>query len=340
MRRLPLVFCLVSLAAATANAQPAQPPQPGAAPPSPATIGFMHALHATTNVDTTLAFYTQVFGLTTEIRPFDNPGVALLNDAPGVSLRVAMLRVPGQGFNYELTEFTKVPRKAAQASIVDPGAVHLKILVRDLKPVLAALDKINAPIITRSSAPVRVRTYLGEVDAIFTRDPDGYFVEAVQVAGGEPAGDSNVVGAILGVTVADLDADLKFYRDMLGFSLESDGGYKNDPAMLDLFGVKGKIEYRTAHGLVPGSNARFELVEFRGVPRTPFNIRSVDPGAAGMAIRVAQIEQLLPKLIAQGSQVLSKDKQLVEWSPTVRNAFVKDPNGVNIEIVGEIAKAP
>jgi hypothetical protein len=27
----------------------------------------------------------------------------------------------------------------------------------------------------------------------------------------------------------------------------------------------------------------------------------------------------------------------VEWSDTIRNVFVKDPNGLNIEVVGQIA---
>jgi hypothetical protein len=32
---------------------------------------------------------------------------------------------------------------------------------------------------------------------------------------------------------------------------------------------------------------------------------------------------------------VSKDGELVNWSPTLRNVFVKDPNGLNIELVGE-----
>ena len=37
---------------------------------------------------------------------------------------------------------------------------------------------------------------------------------------------------------------------------------------------------------------------------------------------------------ANGGRVLSKDEALVEWSETVRNVFVKDPNGLNLELVG------
>jgi hypothetical protein len=56
----------------------------------------------------------------------------------------------------------------------------MKILVRDLEPVMAAVKKLNAPILTTSRAPVAVSTPIGNVKAIMFRDPDGYIVEAVQ----------------------------------------------------------------------------------------------------------------------------------------------------------------
>jgi len=337
MRLLPSALLPIVLVAAGAAAQRA-PTEP--APPSTATIGFMHAIHATNHLDTTLAFYTEVFGLSGEARPFANPAVAILTNSPGVSLRVAMLQLPGQGFNFELTEFSNVQRNPAQPSIVDPGAPHMKFLVRDLEPVLSALDRRGASIVTRSSAPVKVSTPLGAVEAIFFRDPDGYLVEAIRAAQDASATGPNVVGAMMGVTVADLDASLAFWHGLLGFELERDEKYSNDPAMLDLFGVKGKVSFRTAHGVVPGSNARIELIEFRDVPRKPFDLRVPDPGASGMAIRVVAIEALLPKLDAAGVRIVSKDRALVEWSETLRNVFVKDPNGLNIELVGAVPKAP
>jgi catechol 2,3-dioxygenase-like lactoylglutathione lyase family enzyme len=321
------------LAAAIAATAIAQDPSP--APPSAATIGFMHAIHATNRVDATLAFYTDVFGLTGEIRPFENPGVPLLTNSPGVTLRVSMLRIPGQGFNFELTEFQNVERHPAAPSIVDPGAPHMKLLVRDLDPVVAALDSRGAEIVTRSGAPVRVSTELGSVEAIFCRDPDGYLVEAIEVPSTAADASGNVVGSIMGLTVEHMNESLEFWRDSLGFELGSPKP-STDPAMLDLFGIKGRISFATVSGVVPGSNARIELIEFRDVPRKPFDLRVPDPGASGMAIRVAAIETLLPKLAAAGVRVISKDGRLVEWSPTLRNVFVKDPNGLNIELVGQI----
>lgn len=99
--------------------------------------------------------------------------------------------------------------------------------------------------------------------------------------------------------------------------------------------MKGRIEFRTARGVVPGSTARVELIEFRAVPSMPFDLRVHDPGA-GMAIRVSQIDALLQSLKDAGVRVTSKDGELVAWSSTLRNVFVKDPNGFNVELVGTV----
>jgi glyoxylase I family protein len=319
----------------------AQTPPP-AAPPGSATVGFMHAIHATDTVEKTLAFYTEVFGLKGQVRAFANEAVPILTDSPGVSLKVSMLQLPGQGFNFELTEFSNVARTPAQPQIWDPGAPHMKILVRDLEPVLAAIRKLNAPILTTSRAPVSVESPLGRVKAIFFRDPDGYIVEAVQAAplektapAGAPAA-SNVIGSIMGVTVEDMDTAMKFWHGLLGFELAGDQKFSTDPAMLDLFGVAKGGSFRAVSGVVPGSHARIAFVEFKGMARKPFSLRVPDPGSSGMAIRVAAIQDLLPRLKANGVRVISRNGELVNWSPTLRNVFVKDPGGLNIELVGNV----
>ena len=186
---------------------------------------------------------------------------------------------------------------------------------------------------------VRVKTSFGTGDAIVFRDPDGYLVEAIEAPAPPDAAAGNVLGSIMGVTVRDLDESLEFWHDLLGFEFDGDPAFGSDGAMLDLMGLRPDVSYRTAEGVVPGSQARIELIEFRGAARTPFDLRVPDPGASGMAIRVAAIDKLLPRLKKAGVRATSKDAALVVWSPTIRNVFVKDPNGLNIELVGEVAAA-
>ena len=110
-----------------------------------ATVGFMHAIHATNNLDTTAAFYKEVFGLSSPIRPFAGDGPRLLTNSPEANLRVSMLPIPGQGFNFELTEFTNTPTRTVgqQPAISDPGAPHMKFLVRDIEPIMAGVKKMG-----------------------------------------------------------------------------------------------------------------------------------------------------------------------------------------------------
>jgi catechol 2,3-dioxygenase-like lactoylglutathione lyase family enzyme len=324
-------------------------PAPAGTPAGP-TIGFMHAIHATNNVETTLAFYTSVFGVNTKVQPFANAAVPLLTDSPGVTLRIAMLRLPGEGFGFELTEFTGVARRPAQPRITDPGAPHMKFVVRDIDQVVTNIKAAKAPMISRSGAPVDVQTAWGRARAITFRDPDGYIVQALQMlspaaASAPPAG--NVLGSIMGETIGDMEKSMRFWRDQMGFDLTPSLKWVKDAAMADLMGVPADTEFRIVSGIVPGSRtaqnptgARIEFIEFNGTPKTPFDLRVPDPGASGIAIRVADIVNLVARLKTQGVRIISRNGELVEWSPTVRNAFIKDPDGFNVEIVGDIGPAP
>ena len=306
-----------------------------------AVVGFMHAIHATNNLDVTAGFYKEVFGLSSPIRPFASDGPRALTNSPDANLRVSMLPIPG-GFNFELTEFTNTPSRTLgqQPALSDPGAPHMKFLVRDVEPVMAGVKKMGLPIITTSKAPVAVKTAFGNAKAIFFRDPDGYIVEAVQIPAPAEAPAGNILGSIMGVTVRDMDADMKFWRDRMGLDVSGDAKFANESNRLDLYGLGKDASYRTMSATFPASTARIEFIEFKGMPRKEFSIRVTDPGASGMALRVKQIQTQLADLKKEGFRVLSKNEDLVEWSPTIRNVFVKDPNGLNLELVGTPAGVP
>jgi catechol 2,3-dioxygenase-like lactoylglutathione lyase family enzyme len=332
--------CLLAAAAVVAQAPVPNPTD------KTGVIGIMHAIHSTNDVDKTLAFYQAVFGLQGQVRPFESTGPQILTNTPGVTLRVAMTnlggkrdaqgrQVPNTGLNFELTQFANVERQMnKQPDIADPGAPMMKIIVRDIDAVVAAAKKVNAPIITKGAMPVVVPTSVGMAKAIIMRDPDGYFVEAIQ---GMPTADSPegaVLGAMLGLTVRDVDETLKYWNGVLGLDLQAEKSFSNNQAMLDLLGLPKGASYRTAGGVITGSQTRIEMIEIKGVPRKPFDLRVTDAMACGAAIRVGHIRDLLAKIKASGGRVLSRNEELVEWSDTIRNVFVKDPNGLNLELVG------
>ena len=147
----------------------------------------MHAIHSTNDAAKTLAFYQAVFGMDGQVRPFQSAGPQVLTNSPGATLQVAMTQIKG-AFSFELTQFGNIERQLnKQPDIADPGAPMMKIVVRDIDAIVAAAKKVNAPIITKGATPIVVQTSAGKAKAIIMRDPDGYFVEAIQ---GTPTADS------------------------------------------------------------------------------------------------------------------------------------------------------
>src|SRR6516225_5101738 len=143
-------------------------------------IGLMHAIHSTNDVEKTLPFYQNVFALNGNVQPFDPKGPRILTNSPTATIRVAMTNIPG-AFNFELTQFSDLERQTGkQPDIQDFGAPMMKLLVRDLDAVVANAKKANTPIVTKGGAPVTAPTPIGAAKAIIMRDPDGYFVEAIQ----------------------------------------------------------------------------------------------------------------------------------------------------------------
>jgi catechol 2,3-dioxygenase-like lactoylglutathione lyase family enzyme len=334
----------------------------GQAPPNPTNktgvIGLMHVIHSTNDVEKTLAFYQSVFALNGRVNGFDPKGPRILTNSPTASLRVAMTQLRG-AFNFELTQFGDLERQTnKQPDIQDPGAPMMKVLVRDLDTVVANAKKANAPIVTKGGAPVDAPTPIGKAKAIIMRDPDGYFVEAIQAtpaiiaatdalpvpaargrgdataAPAAPPPPSQVVGAIVGLTVRDMDETLKYWNGVLAMEMPAATKWEKDQAVLDLLGLPKGAEYRVSSGVISGSTAKIEFTEVKGVSRKPFDLRVTDAMACGMAIRVGHITDLLTKIKASGGRVLSRNEELVEWSDTIRNVFVKDPNGFNLELVG------
>jgi catechol 2,3-dioxygenase-like lactoylglutathione lyase family enzyme len=167
LSRLSAAALLALGAASVAQAQPAGQIK-----------SLSHNIHAVNDLDTTLAFYKEVFGLEGRATDFANPAVPLLTNAPGVTLRMSMLSLPG-GPRYELTHFKGLERQPGIAKYTDPGAASVVLYVRDLDAVVAAAKKAKAQFVTTGGEPVHVAAASGHVRSVVIRDPDGYFLQLV-----------------------------------------------------------------------------------------------------------------------------------------------------------------
>lgn len=319
-------FCLFAAAAIIALAQSQSTDQV-----KPGIRSLSHAIHAVEDLDTTLAFYREVFGLNGMPQDFPNPAVPQLTDAPGVTLRLSMMRLPG-AMQFELTHFKGLERKPARAAYTDPGAASIVLYVRDIDAVVVNAKKANAQIVTTGGMPLEVETAKGKVRSIMLRDPDGFFVQAIQESPAAGAPEGNVHRVSLAYTMESADATLKFYHGMMGVDLSGPSQFTKDAAFSKLVGAPEKAEFRKLTGVLPGPNAYVEFTEFRGVPRTKFHLRVRDPGAPAMAIQVNNLNGMVEEMRAAGVPLLSTNAQIVDFGGGTHNIFVEDPNGMNIEL--------
>jgi catechol 2,3-dioxygenase-like lactoylglutathione lyase family enzyme len=289
-----------------------------------------HAIHAVNDLDTTLAFYRDVFGIDGKAQDFANPAVPLLTNAPGVTLRLSMVGLPG-GTRFEFTHFKGLERQPAQARYTDPGAASLVLYVRDIDTLVAAAKKANAAIVTTGGAPIEIATANGKRRSIVFRDPDGFFLQLVEEApaAGAPAG--NVHRVALAFTMEDAAATRDFYTGMMGIELSGSSSFAKDAALAKLIAAPEDVELRKLAGTLPPGTP-MELTEFRGVPRSKFRLRVRDPGAPAMAIQVTNVEGMIAQMKAAGVRVVSANGELVDFGNGVRTIFVEDPNGMNLEL--------
>jgi catechol 2,3-dioxygenase-like lactoylglutathione lyase family enzyme len=301
-----------------------------AAPEPIRLVSLSHFIHATDTLEKTLAFYKEVFDFDAPPpRVNANPGVALLNNRPGIGLRASTPKFPGETFGIEMTDFSNVDKKGGQPRATDPGAIELILPVRDLDAVLAAARKAGAPIVTRSGAPVTITTSGATSRAIVIRDNDGFMVRIVEV----PATVPGMIqpGASMAVAVRDMDETAKFYHAVVGIDLDGDRKFVRNEAMADLVGAPSKSEYRMQSFAFPGAKAaRMEFYEWRGMPRTRFHLRVPDPGASGWVARVSNIDAMMKEVNARHTPKLTPEP--VWFTKTISDIFIEDPNGMNLEL--------
>jgi predicted enzyme related to lactoylglutathione lyase len=286
------------------------------------------------NMDRSLAFYHDVFDLevppmpATGERPYNapNPRLFAMFQIGGAKERHQSAKVPGTRLAIELMEIQNVEHKTVNLRIQDPGVATLVFVVRDLEAALGRVRQAKLPILTPGGAPVR----LGDGErAILIRDIDGRPVEIVEItqrpstAESTTPATSNIVDIELSITVNDMDRTLQVYRDVLGFTVGD--AIAEDKAVSMLTGLP-KATVRRRHVKAPGSSLTIEFVEFKGVDRTPLQMRIQDSGAARLQLRAQNIDVLVDAVKAAGLSVVSEGAVAVPIPPNLKGALVADPN--------------
>jgi catechol 2,3-dioxygenase-like lactoylglutathione lyase family enzyme len=329
----PLVGALLLAGAAMVTAQTPATPAPAAGP----VTGTCNYSPIVGNLDKAIAFY-QLFGLdfgaaTAPTRTFDAKTPLLdMHGVGGAEMRWAAARVPGGRCGVEIVEFRKIDRQPVQPRPQDPGATTLVLIVRDIEPMLARVKQAGVAVVSAGGNVIPLPN--GRGAAVLFRDPDGHFVELLQLnpqpGATAPEGTDNIVGWRARVVVENTDAAVALYRDRLGFQVPP-VEFAANKVFTDLNGLPD-VPVRITNADLPGAT-RVELVEFNGMPHSAVHPRIQDPGATRLQLQVGDAAAV-GKLVKQaGGTVVSTRGEVFELpagrsGAAFRVTVARDPNNL------------
>jgi catechol 2,3-dioxygenase-like lactoylglutathione lyase family enzyme len=141
--------------------------------------------------------------------------------------------------------------------------------------------------------------------------------------------------------VESLDKTVPFYRDLLGLPVNGARdplAQKPQPLDADMsrFTATRGASFRAATFRIPGANFGWELTEFTGAPRQADRFAIQDPGAATLVLRVRDLEKIMAKLKAAGTQVVTTGGDPVNPAGNpdskLREVLLRDPDGFFVEL--------
>jgi catechol 2,3-dioxygenase-like lactoylglutathione lyase family enzyme len=283
------------------------------------------------NMDRSLAFYHDAFGMEVPALPATgervyNPANSQLFDMfdiAGAKERHQSARITGTRVTLELMEIQNVPHQTINLRMQDPGNATLVLMVRDIDVALARATQAKATVETPGGKPVN---FADGTRAILIRDIDRRIIElrqlpSVPATGAAPVGD--IFDMALLITVNDMNETKRVYRDVLGFTVED----KTVSNMIrTLTGIQTFQQILQSRMQAPGSMLWIELVEFKGVDRTPLHMRIQDRGAARLQLRAQDVDVMVAAMKAAGFKVNSVGGVAVPIPPNLKGALVADPN--------------
>ena len=346
------VVAFSALAACLSAAQTPGPPVPAA--PAGAVVGACHVSPIVADLDRSARFYHDVLGLDlvptpgSGPLPWDtDPGHLNLHGLPEARLRFVGARMPGVRCGVELVEFAQVDRQAVHRRYQDPGAATIILTVRDIDAAFATVRKAGVHVVTTGGVPIYMST-VNKTRAVTVQDPDGHFVELVQIGPSldtTVSADSNVIGIRLRLTVADVERAVALYEQVLGIP-GSVRPFVRNPNVMAMTGLPEDGEYRLTTAQLPGSTLILEFIEFKGLDsvKTPVPSRVQDPGSFRLQLTVRDIDAALGGLKNAGSRVISTGGVPVRMTfgnRPWRLSVVPDPNNLFLIVQqGPLTEAP
>jgi len=135
----------------------------------------------------------------------------------------------------------------------------------------------------------------------------------------------------VGLSVRDMDESLRFYRDALGFELESLGERPGE-AVAPVIGLQPE-RLIVAWLRVPGSDAKIEIFEYQGIERFCAAARPCDIGYGHFCVFVDDLDAVYQRLV-DGGFSSRREPFTVEDGPHLgaRAVYTTSPDGYNVEL--------
>jgi glyoxylase I family protein len=131
------------------------------------------------------------------------------------------------------------------------------------------------------------------------------------------------------ISVTDLDRSIRFYCDLLGFSLEWCINHRQSAALEKVVGLEN---VDVSYAMISGWGGRIELFQYHSPIGKPYPLDKPvsDKGITHFAFQVENIDGLYEKLLDQGAR-FNSPPQLVREG--VKAAYFHDPDGITLELV-------
>ena len=132
-----------------------------------------------------------------------------------------------------------------------------------------------------------------------------------------------------GVGVRDMEASLRFYRDLLGLEVTQDAEFEG-PVVGEIVGLPENTKVRIVH-LKCGEDQEIELFQYMEPATSTFpkDYRQCDGGIIHMALMVDNLMELYEKMKKHGMKSNSKPYNLGGGLCV----YMRDPDGITVELM-------
>jgi catechol 2,3-dioxygenase-like lactoylglutathione lyase family enzyme len=156
------------------------PAPPSFAPGTSSVLGA-HMSVVVRDLAASLDFYRRFIGPDLQVREEGSwqtsAEFSRLRNIADVSYRTAAVLLPGSTISLELVQFRDVDANAYRPVFQDIGFGHVALLAKDVTTIVNRMNQLGA----KALSPRGTWTQISPtVRAVYTRDPDGFFIEVIE----------------------------------------------------------------------------------------------------------------------------------------------------------------